>query len=50
MWVRVRDNGQGANAQADQMSFFRTQAASRCLLQRPAALSFNWLHGNINVN
>lgn len=49
MWVRVRDNGDGANGTPDQMSFFRFAPASFCTLQRPAALSFNWLHGDISV-
>jgi len=49
MWVRVRDNGDGVNGTPDQMGFFRFAPASFCLLQRPAPLPFNWLHGNIKV-
>lgn len=49
MWVRVRDNGNGANGTPDQMGFFRWAPASFCALQRPASLAFNWLHGDITV-
>lgn len=49
MVVRVRDNGEGAGAPPDEMSFFYQRPAASCVAQADLGALFPWLHGNVQV-